>query len=117
MSRVESRKMDEFIIKFNKNKRTIKVVLHDVSIETFQKHGGGRWGYYEHKNNGKELGEIHLILSRVREDLVAHELIHALLDWIRTDNIRISTRNEEKLAVAYDEMFRNFYKGYYKLWR
>ncbi len=111
--------MDEFTVYFNKKKQFFTVHLWDVNPGTFSNWGGGRWGYWEamweHPKHGK-FGEFHAVKSRInREDLVAHELLHVLFEWIRANNIIMTTRNEEKLVTLFDEITRNFYKAYKKL--
>ena len=111
--------MDEFRVYFNRRKQFITVHLWDVNPGTFANWGGGRWGYFDAKwENPKHgfFGEFHAVKSRInREDLVAHELLHVLFEWIRARKITPSLRNEERLVILYDELVRNFYRGYKKL--
>jgi hypothetical protein len=110
--------LDEFTVFFNRKKQWFKVFLWDVNPGTFANWGGGRWAYWEAKwENPKQgfFGEFHAVKSRVnREDLVAHELLHVLFEWIRAREIKVSTRNEERLVTLFDEITRNFYRAYRK---
>ena len=110
--------MNEITIHFNRRRQWITVTLHDVSPQTFVRRNGTRWGYYQaetfrHDRRGK-FGEVHLVASRVTPDLVAHELMHVLLDWIHCRDID-TRRNEERLACLLDEMTRNFWREYGKV--
>ncbi len=106
--------MEEFTIYFNKRRQWITVHLWDVHPTTFAKWKGGYWGYYESKyenpRDGK-LGEIHLVKSRIREDLVVHEFFHALCDWSNARGLPMNPRHEERLACILDEMVGKFYRG------
>lgn len=110
-----------FRVYFNRRKQFFEVVLHDVHPNTFERKGGGRWAYYENfEERDSKLGlfgTIHCVKSRVREDVIAHELFHLLSDWIFTNGYVFSTANEEKFATFLDEITRGFYREYNKqLW-
>lgn len=110
--------LDEFLVYFNSKKQWISVYLHDVHPTTFANWKGGRWGFFVAKwSNPKSglFGEIHLVKSRARVDLVAHELFHALCEWMWANREPISNRSEEMYASMMDELTRNFYKEYKKL--
>lgn len=110
--------MENFTIYFNRNKQWIDVFLHDVSHETFYRKGGGRWGYFnptwENKRKGK-FGEIHLVRSRVRDDLISHELLHAVFEWYFCKDMKITRKNEERVCEFQDELIRKFYREYRKV--
>ena len=55
-------------------------------------------------------GEIHIVRSRLRHDVVAHELLHLWIEWLRARNVTITERNEENLALLYDELTRRFWR-------
>ena len=104
---------------FNRRKQWCDVVIHDVSVDTFVRHNGTRWGYYQaeserHNRRGK-FGEIHIVLGRVTADLVAHELFHLFADWLRCKDMQITPKNEERLAWLFDEVTRNFWREYRKV--
>jgi hypothetical protein len=110
--------LDEFLIYFNKKKQWLKVTLWDVHPNTFDRWKAGRWGYFIAKWDNPRIGffgELHLVKSRVREDLVAHELFHALVEWMWANREPISNHNEERYATMFDEMTRGFYKEYKKI--
>lgn len=104
---------------FNRRKQWCDVSIHDVSVETFVRHNGTRWGYYqpetERQNRRGKFGEIHIVLGRVTADLVAHEIDHMRWDWIFSNGIIPSPRNEERLVTLLDEMTRNFWREYGKV--
>lgn len=110
--------MKSFRIKFNRGRQWIDVTIWDVHPTTFQNWGGGRWGYWEPKwENPKEgfFGELHLVESGIREDTVAHEMIHPVWERFVANNYKFNRRNEERFAVYVDELVRKFYKEYRKL--
>lgn len=106
-----------FRVGFRKNVQFFNVYLYDTTPKTFERHGGGRWGYFvprwEHPKRGW-FGDIHLVKSRVRTDLVIHELDHLRLEWIFANEVTLSTRNEEWFCKFGDELVRNFYREYEK---
>lgn len=107
-----------FRVRFNR-RQWLDVFIHDVSVDTFVRRNGTRWGYYqaaeERQNKAGKFGEIHIVSGRVTPDTVAHELDHARWDWIFSNDITPSTRNEERLCKLLDEMTRNFWREYSKL--
>lgn len=112
--------MKKFRIRFKwgKYSQWIDVFIWDVHPNTFQNWGGGRWGYfeagYEDPRRGF-FGELHFVESGMREDTVAHELLHALCAWLFAKWIIITPNNEEKITIKFDELVRKFYRGYRKL--
>lgn len=106
-----------FRVFFRKRRQFFNVYLHETTPETFQRKGGGRWGYFvprwESSRTGW-FGDIHLVSSRVRVDVVQHELDHLRLEWIFSNEIVLSTRNEEWYCKFGDELIRNFYREYNK---
>lgn len=106
-----------FTVFFRKRRQFFNVYLHETSPTTFYRNGGGRWGYFlprwEHSKRGW-FGDVHLVKSRVRVDLVSHELDHLRLEWIFANEIWLSTRNEEWFCKFGDELIRNFYREYDK---
>ena len=107
-----------FRIIFNKKKQWLDIYLWEVHPTTFQNWGGGKWGYFIAKwENPKQgfFGEVHLVKSRVREDLVTHELFHALVEWMWSNGITITRSNEERIVSLLDELVGKFYREYNKL--
>ncbi len=107
-----------FRIYFNRRKQWLEVYIHDVTPETFQRRGGGRWGYFDrawdNRRKGK-FGELHLVKRQIREDLIPHELLHVVFEWYFCKNIKITRRNEERICEFQDELVRKFYKEYRKV--
>lgn len=106
-----------FRVYFNRKKQYLVVHLDDVSPTTFHRQGGGRWGYFvetwTNPHRG-EFGTIHLVASRVRSDVVAHELLHGWLAWLKARDVAVTSRNEERLVLIFDEMIRHFYMEWEK---
>jgi hypothetical protein len=88
------------------------VYLDDVAPGTLDRRAGTRWGYWQPADVRDErrglFGEMHLVASRVRADLVAHELFHVVIDRLGS----VTTRNEERAARLMDELTRNWWKEY-----
>lgn len=105
----------DFRVCFRRNKQFFEVYLEDVHPNTFHRRGGGRWGWFlaTHDNPRRGLfGEIHLVKSRVRMDVVSHELDHLRCDFLFSNRISLSTRNEEWFCKFGDELTRNFWRSY-----
>jgi hypothetical protein len=110
--------LDEFTVYFNKKRQWITVHLWDVNPNTFQNWKAGRWGYFIAKWDNPRIGlfgEVHLVKSRVREDLVVHEMFHVLCEIMWSNRDSITGRNEEKYCEILDQLVGNFYKEYRKL--
>lgn len=108
-----------FRVFFRRKRYFYDVCIHDTHPSTFERKGGGRWGYF--KASGEWpirvgfVGEIHLVASRVRVDSVSHELDHLRCSFLRRNGIVLNTRNEEWYCKFGDELIRNFYREYRKL--
>ena len=112
--------MDEptFRIYFNRKKQWLNVYLWEVHPTTFQNWGGGRWGYFVPTYTSTrvgEFGEVHFVRSRIREDLIVHEMFHVLCAWLFCRGVDLSTKNEERMAEFLDELVRKFYREYKKI--
>ena len=114
--------MDNFTIYFNKKKQWITVTVWDVHPATFKSWGGGRWAYFNPLWNETEgctprkglFGELHLVKSGIREDTMAHELLHVVLGWCFANWIIPTPKNEERLCEFIDELTRKFWRGFRK---
>lgn len=104
--------------KYGKKRRLwVDVYLRDVLPSTFYSWGGGWWAYYSYnKDRGRygKFGELHFVKSRVREDVVAHELIHLLGDYLRSRGTGINVYNEESIAIMFDHWVRTFWREFRK---
>lgn len=104
----------DFKVAFNKGRQWINIYLESVSPKTFEKKGGGRWGYFlatwKNPNSG-EFGEIHFVKSNISLVTVSHEVFHAVAEhaWISGESI--NRRNEEFYACMTDEIFGKIEKG------
>lgn len=109
--------MEPFRIYFNRRKQWLEIYVEDVSPETFKLKGGGRWGYFLpkwEKSRKGFFGEVHLVRSRIRPDLVVHEMFHVVCEWLRARYVNLTARNEEDMAELLDELVRKFYKEHHK---
>jgi hypothetical protein len=107
-----------FKIIFNRNKQYLNVYLHDISHETFNRKGGGRWAYFQSSWESPRyglFGELHFVKSRIREDVVSHELLHVLIEWMWSNGFTITRQNEERMCEFMDELVRKFYREYNKI--
>lgn len=109
--------MEGFNIYFNKNKQWVKIILWDVHPNTFANWRGGRWGYfistYENPKIG-EFGEVHLVKSRIREDVIAHEMFHVMVEWMWSNGETITRKNEERYTEFLDQLVGKFFKQFNK---
>lgn len=109
-----------FTFHFNKKKQYIDVYLWDVHPTTFANWKMGRWGCFNKKWESPSqgfFGELHFVDSKkrpLREDTIAHELLHAWLEWLWANRTAVTSRNEETLVALFDELTRNFYREYRK---
>jgi hypothetical protein len=107
-----------FRVFFRRKQQFYDVYLHNTTPTTFNRRGGGRWGYFVPRWENPKVGlfgEIHLVQSRVRYDSVQHELDHLRCAWIFGNRVNLSTRNEEWFCRFGDELIRNFYREYKKI--
>src|SRR4030067_3415784 len=58
----------------------------------------------------KFFGEIHLVLNKFGVGIIAHELTHFLLNWMRAFNIT----DDEPLALVAGDMNKKFWNAFYK---
>jgi hypothetical protein len=108
--------LETFRVYFSRRRWYLAVYLEPVTPATFQRRGGGRWGWYlatDGRARKGQFGEIHLVESRVREDVVAHELAHVLFDWLGGRPV-LTDRFEERVCGLFDELTRHFWKEYEK---
>lgn len=110
--------MTDFRLTFNRRKQWVDVTLWDVHPSTFASWQAGRWAYYQaaaDRSKCGKFGEIHFVASRVRADVVAHELIHLLCDIMRTRGMNWTERSEERIAAIYDGLVSSFWREYGKV--
>lgn len=111
---------DEFKIYFNRRKQWIKVFLWDVHPSTFANWNQTRWGYFlatwQNPKSG-EFGEVHFVKSKLpnHEDTVAHEMFHAVCEWMWANRTALTSNNEERMAMLLDRLVGSFYREYRKL--
>ena len=58
----------------------------------------------------KLFGEIHLVLNNFGVGIIAHELTHFLLNWMRAFDIT----DDEPLALVAGDMNKKFWNAFYK---
>jgi len=110
--------MNHFRMYFNRRKQWIEVTIWDVHPTTFARWGGGNWAYFEAARLNSRaglFGELHMVQSGIREDTVAHEMVHPVWERFVANDYKFSRYNEERFAVYLDELVRNFYREYRKL--
>ncbi len=103
-----------FRVYFNRRKSYVNVYLDDVHPDTFDRRGGGRWGYFTPEHDDGQLGDVHLVASRVRPDVVVHELLHVAAAYMLSRWCLLTPKTEERWASLLDELTRNFWKEYEK---
>jgi hypothetical protein len=104
-----------FRVFFRRKRQFFDVYLHNTTPATFNRRGGGHWGYFVPRWTNPKVGlfgEIHLVQSRVRHDSVLHELDHLRCAWLFGNRVSLSTRNEEWFCRFGDEIIRNFYREF-----
>ena len=100
-----------FRLYFNRRKQFAEVFLWEVHPNTFANWGGGRWGYWQpvqDRTKYGKFGELHFVKSRIRIDVIVHELDHLRTDYMWSIGETITRRNEEKYAKFLDELVRRF---------
>jgi len=106
--------LEGYEIRFNGGKSSVNIILEDVHPDTFERKGGGRWGYFSFTDRPRlgKFGEVHFVASRVRPDVVAHELAHVALNWFFAREYVVTPRNEERFCLMLDELTRKFWRAY-----
>lgn len=103
-----------FRVYFNRRKFWINVYLDDVHPATFERRGGGRWGYFVAGGGEGQFGDVHLVASRVRHDVVVHELFHVAAAYMLSHWCLLTPKTEERWASLLDELTRGFWREYEK---
>ena len=103
-----------FRVYFNKRRQWFDVFIADNSRQFMIREKC--YAYYQQSRPRRSrkglFGEVHF--SRTGSGLVAHELLHLLIDWLRVRNVTITVKNEEKIVLMFGEMVRNFWRRYYE---
>jgi hypothetical protein len=104
-----------FRVYFNKRRQWCDVFIADNSRKFM--FAEKCYAYYQPTRDRKArrglFGEVHF--SRVGSGLVAHELLHLLIDWIKARGSKITDSNEERIVLMYGELVRNFWRRYYQI--
>jgi len=103
-----------FRVYFNRRKQWFDVFVSDNARRFMAR--DKCYAYYQPARDRRArkglFGEIHL--SRMGNGLVAHELLHLLIDWVQSGRGGvINARNEERIVIMFGEMVRNFWRLYY----
>ena len=107
-----------FDLFFNSRRQWVRVTIWEVARDFYAKFGdciGIYWGNEDRKPKVGEFGQIHLLQSKLDDELASHELLHFLIDLVRTRNGQITPRNEEKIVSEYGQMVKQFWKKYNKI--
>jgi hypothetical protein len=103
-----------FRVYFNKRRQYFDVFIADNSRKFMLREKC--YAYYQPQTERQarkgKFGEVHF--SRTGAGLVAHELLHLLIDWLRARKVTITNDNEERIVLLYGEMVRNFWRKYYE---
>lgn len=120
-----SDKIKTFRVYFNERKQWFVIHLHNVHPTTFYRYAQTYWGFFWGYNPSKQrnrfagfFGEIHLVASRVNENIVSHELLHLLADWCHVRGLDMNNfKREEDLAWVSGELNGNFWRAYRRFLR
>jgi hypothetical protein len=94
----------------NKNGILENVAHEDEDYDACYVHNPSR------KIVGGLFGEVHIIETAVEPGNVAHELEHALLDWIQAHyDVPVISRVAEQLCVIMENMTRTYWEEYSKI--
>lgn len=101
-----------FRVPFNNGKQHIRIYI--ANSPAYFRRTRKCHAYYlpaEARRKRKGLfGHVHF--SEVTHELVAHELLHVLVDWMREMGVRFSERNEERLVLVHGAMIKSFWRQY-----
>lgn len=104
-----------FRVYFNQKRQWVDIFIADNSRKFML--AEKCYAYYQPARERKArrglFGEIHF--SRTGAGLVAHELLHLLIDWLRARKVTITASNEERIVSMYGELVRNFWRRYYEV--
>ena len=108
-----------FKIYFNRHRQWLDIHVWETPKEFYAIHGDcvGIYIYDPsvRKPRSGKFGEIHLLESHIDDELVTHELLHFLIDLVRTRNGTITSRNEEAIVSEYGNLVKTFWKKYNKI--
>ena len=104
-----------FRVHFNKGKQWFDVYIADSQRKFMARESC--YAYYQPaspRNVRRGMfGTVHF--SKTGTGLVAHELLHLLIDWVRVGRSHtITERNEESVVLMFGEMVRAFWNKYYQ---
>jgi hypothetical protein len=107
----------DFRVYFNNHRQWLTITLHDVSPDTFNRWGNGRWGVFtatwQNPKQG-EFGTVEFVQSRLRFDTISHEVFHAVWEWAWA-NRWLAPRYEERLAEMTDRLTRGIVREVRKI--
>lgn len=115
---------NQFRVYFRRRRQYFDVFLWDVHPNTFASWDAGRWAYVdftgkEHPRKGK-FADLHLVKSRLRHDVIRHELDHIRINWMFNGDgsgerqAIITPFNEEWFCEFGDELENKFWREYAK---
>lgn len=103
-----------FRVYFNSGRQWVDVFIADNARRFMLREKC--YAYYQgarvRKSRRGLFGEVHF--SRTGAGLVAHELMHLLIDWLRARKTVITFKNEERIVTLYGELVRNFWRRFYE---
>lgn len=109
----------QFKIYFNRHHQWLTIYVWKSPKKFYREHGDcvGIYIYdtVSRQPRRGEFGEIHFLEPYIDDELVAHELLHFLIDLVRTRNGTITKRNEETIVSEYGNLVKTFWKKYNKI--
>lgn len=104
--------MKAITIRFNDNKQAVKFYVADDPAR-FKRVNQCLAYYMPHEERKKRTGLFGIIgLSDVTPELVTHEVVHLVADWMNTRRMTLNVRNEERVATLAGEIARRFWRKY-----
>lgn len=102
----------KIVVRFNEGKQAVKFYVAENPAR-FKRVNDCHAYYMPHEGRKKRSGLFGVIgLSEVTPELVAHEIIHLVADWLNTRHTALNERNEERVATMAGEIARRFWRTY-----
>ena len=110
--------MRKIKVTFNKNRQYVYFHIAEP-LKAFKKaHNCDAWYSNQvNRNRYKGLfGNIYLPKCKHGDpylhELISHEVTHLMADWMKARNMRVTDRNEERIATLTGEIVRRFWRAY-----
>lgn len=111
----------DFRVYFNQGKQFLNVYVADSPRAFRRKHDCHAMYVASHprKKRAGLFGSIYLSelnYSPMAHELFDHELTHMLFDWLLCRGMRLTVRNEERIATMIGEVSRRFWRKYERIY-